>query len=110
MPGDDAAIYRSFAGNTRFTHPENAGPGADAWVGHRPADSAGVEGCLADRAGFAVPGTAPARIQGLDPSRLGRFGEQSQGQILLADPGGPKAVGGGAGELGSLDRGDCAGA
>src|SRR5277367_669212 len=79
-------------------------------MGRGAAHSAGVEGCTADWAGVALPGAAPAGVQGLDSCGLGCVGKQPQGEVLFADSDGPQAIAGGVEELGPALGCDRAGA
>jgi hypothetical protein len=60
-------------------------------IAQRPADLAGRP---VPQPGNALPGAAAARAVRLDPLRMGRFREQPQGQVLLADQGRAQAASG----------------
>src|ERR1700739_2815008 len=81
----EAAIDRSFTGDAGFADPADACARPDAWVGRGAADSTGLQGCVADWPGVALPRPAPAGIQGMDSVGLGQLGKQPPREVLLAD-------------------------
>ncbi len=63
--------------------------GAAAWVWDRTADRADQRGSAFAELWDAVSGAAEAGAGGGDCLGVGRVGEQSEGEVLQADAGGP---------------------
>src|SRR5579864_8580958 len=75
-------------------------------MGHRATHPDRVESCAASAAGRALSGAAPSGTARVDPRRMGRFGKQPAGKVLLADKGGTEISAKRTGELGASIVGD----
>ena len=72
----------------RPAHPEDPRHhGGDARLQHRPAHRAGVGEPHATEPGLGLSGPHPPRAGGLDPHRVGRLGDEPQGEVLRPDQG-----------------------
>src|SRR5205807_517981 len=76
--------HRPGSGNPRRSNTEDSCAAADARVGNRAAHPAAFERSLASRPGRALSSIAPARATRLDSGEVGRIGEQSPREVLLA--------------------------
>src|SRR5260370_32386674 len=84
---------RCMAGHTGFDGAEDLGvDGAAAWVRHSAADRADQRRSPAPQLRHPIPGAAQTGAGGLHRVRMGRLGQQSQGQVLQADAGGSRAA------------------
>src|SRR4029077_11277631 len=96
----------SGAGDAGLVDFEDGSAGADARMGDRTANPAGVGQRAAGEPGRTVPGASPIGTAGMDPCGVGRVGEQPTGKVLLADESGKEVSAKRGSELGTPFGGD----